>query len=98
MSKDNMKISLKLFGLYCFLQRKSILADGNTGFIENLTLSEILNSFSDSRGSIRPAIKELEQMGLISRKQVFNSDGGFEGHDYLVFSSPKQQSDINTHN
>lgn len=88
MSKDNMRISLKLFGLYCYLQRNSIPVDENTGFIENLTLTQIINNFSDSRGSIRTAIKDLEEKGLIKRKQVFNSDGGFEGHDYLIFSSP----------
>lgn len=50
--------------------------------------SELYTHFSEGRGAIDTAFKELERLGYIEKKRAKDENGKFKGWDYVVYESP----------
>lgn len=57
---------------------------------------DIVNHMKDGKDSIKSGIKELEEVGYITRERVRNKDGSFSGYNYTVYEvlpeSPERKS------
>ena len=50
--------------------------------------SELYTHFSEGRGAIDTAFKELERLGYIEKQRAKDESGKFKGWDYIVYESP----------
>jgi hypothetical protein len=54
--------------------------------------SEIKNHFTDGIASIKSGVKELINIGYISRAAQHDHKGRFSGYEYLVYDKPQNQA------
>lgn len=57
------------------------------------TIEGLTHITKEGVGSIRAAIKELEQFGYIERKRVRNSNGRLGGAEYIIHEMPVQKTE-----
>lgn len=50
--------------------------------------SELYTHFSEGRGAIDTAFKELERLGYIEKQRAKDENGKFKGWNYIVYESP----------
>ena len=80
-------------------QKKDVSAKAKGVYVYLLTLpddwqiymSEVCTHFTEGKGSIESAIKELERLGYIKKEKRKGERGRFEGWDYTVYESPTGQ-------
>jgi len=71
------RISMKELGLWLYI------ASNPKGC--NLTIEDICKHTADGKASIKSALKSLEELGLLSRRQV-NKNGRFGAMEYILKS------------
>jgi len=77
---NNKEISLKAKGLFGFLQSKP----DNWSF----SIERIAKQTKDGKDGIRTAILELEKSKYLQRKPRKNSNGEWDGYDYILADKP----------
>ena len=55
----------------------------------NYSISGLVTLSKDGKDSVMSALSELERFGYLSRKQVVNSKGQFNGVEYNIFELPQ---------
>lgn len=74
-------LSLKATGLLCFMQ--------SVGEDWEFTIAGLCSMFSDGERSIRGAIEELRQAGLITYEQTKDSGGHFQKNRIKLYKTPQ---------
>ena len=64
----------------------------------NFTLSGLAKITSDGVDSVRAAVRELENFGYITRKQLRDERGRMSQNEYHVYEDPKQNPDYSCEN
>lgn len=80
------RMSLKAKGLLSLML--SLPDDWDYSVAGLVTLSK------DGKDSVMTALAELEKFGYLSRKQLFNEKGQFNGVEYHIFEEPQQENTI----
>lgn len=77
---NNSNISLKVKGLYGYLQSKP---DG-----WKFSEPRIRKQMREGRDAIQNTLKELEELGYLQRISVKNEKGRWDGYDYILYEKP----------
>jgi len=81
-------LSLKATGLLCFMQ--------SVGEEWEFTIAGLCAIFSDGERSVRGAIEELRQAGLISYEQTKDAAGHFQKNRIKLYKTPQTNRDDET--
>lgn len=60
----------------------------------NYSVSGLVKLSKDGKDGVMSALQELEKFGYLSRKQLFNEKGQFNGIEYNIFEQPQQENPI----
>lgn len=77
-------LSLRAKGLYGFLQSKP---DGWRFSVDRITANN-----KEGKSAIRVALNELECIGVLRREALKNSEGRWDGYDYILSEKPLSEN------
>lgn len=60
----------------------------------NYSVSGLVKLSKDGKDSIMSALQELEKFGYLTRSQLFNEKGQFNGIEYNIFEEPQKENAI----